>query len=191
MQIKLKLVGGSHAGQEIAVTGSRFRIGRGVGCQLRPRSDAVAEQHCEFVIEPGQVTLNDLTGKGDTFVNGKRMEGSCVLRAGDRIKAGPIEVELQVIVRLAGQKKPKVNSVGEAAERMASGGRDELDVDDWLNDASDAKPSRYAAQLSADELRALSSPQNNPPPAADSKPSSPSDTGNMAAEALNRLNRRR
>ncbi len=37
MQIKLKVLGGTHEGKEIAIKQDKFLIGRSESCQLRPR----------------------------------------------------------------------------------------------------------------------------------------------------------
>jgi pSer/pThr/pTyr-binding forkhead associated (FHA) protein len=194
MQVKLRLLGGSHAGQEIAVPGPRFRIGRGAKCQLRPKSDAVADEHCELQIEPGEASVLDLGSPQGTFVNGKRVAGASILKAGDRLKVGPLEFEVEVIVRVSGAKKPKVNSVEEAAERMAGGARDDLDIESLLaGDDTGTSPSRYATQLSADELAALGMGGGARPADAARSPAAPSsdNTGDKAADALNKMYKRR
>jgi len=193
MHVKLRLLGGSHAGQEIAVPAPTFRIGRAADCQLRPRSDAVAERHCEVRVEPGQVTIADLGSPGGTFLNGKRLDGAEVLKAGDRLRVGPLEFEVSITVPVAGTKKPMVKSVEEAAARMASGARDDIDIDSLLSGGDDVgvAPSRYATNLSADEVASLS--KGAPPEAVKPGTAEPAKDGtsDKAADALNKMYKRR
>ncbi|MBS0208610.1 MAG: FHA domain-containing protein [Planctomycetes bacterium] len=195
MQVKLKLLTGTRAGQEIAVPGPRFRIGRDASCQLRAKSDAIAEAHCEVQVEPGAATLVDLDSATGTFLNGKRLSGSSPLKAGDRFRVGPLEFGVEIIIRVAGTKKPKVNSVEEAAARMAgAGGADDLDIDSLLNgDDAGTAPSRYAAQLTPDEIAALGTGGGQAKPSSSPAKSPPSNdnTRDKAADALNKMHRNR
>jgi predicted component of type VI protein secretion system len=156
MQIKLRLVGGKNAGQEIAVNGPKFIVGRAEGCQMRPRSEAIADRHCQLLLEPGSVTVEDFGSPGGTFVNNARVTGKQELKPGDKLKIGPLEFEVVMSASLAAKKKPKVASVEDAAARMASSGRDEVDVSQWLdNDDAPLAPSRYAAKLSDEDKTAM------------------------------------
>ncbi|HEY5311246.1 MAG TPA: FHA domain-containing protein, partial [Pirellulales bacterium] len=121
MEVRLRVVGGKNAGQELPVSGSRFLIGRAEGCQLRAKSPAVAERHCELELSPGLVRLNDLGSPEGTFVNNERVTGSRDLKIGDQLRIGPLTFELCLDAKLAGKKKPKVSSIGEAAARLAGG----------------------------------------------------------------------
>ena len=53
MELRLKVLDGKHAGQEIRIPGPKFLIGRGDDCQLRPKSDSVSRRHCMLQIEKG------------------------------------------------------------------------------------------------------------------------------------------
>ncbi|HWA98140.1 MAG TPA: FHA domain-containing protein [Pirellulales bacterium] len=199
MQVKLRIVGGKNAGQELPVTATTFTIGRADGCQLRPRSDAVAERHCELQLEPGRVQVVDLGSATGTFVNDARVSTPRELKAGDTLKVGPLAFEVVIQVALATKKKPKVASVEEAAARMASGTSKKTEsIDDWLSgDDEPAAPSRYAAQLSDDEKRALGlgtsegSPQSAAAQqSAEAEPGS-DETRQAAQDVLNKYFKRR
>jgi pSer/pThr/pTyr-binding forkhead associated (FHA) protein len=197
MQIKLRIIGGKSAGQEIAVAGPTFAIGKGPSCQLRPRSEAVADEHCLLQLEPGLVRVIDRGSATGTLVNGERVEGSQELKAGDVLKVGPIEFEMVVVASLAAKKKPKVSGVEDAASRMAGAGRGEVDVSQWLdNDDAPQAPSRYAAQFNNDEKRALGM-ESDGAPAAPVPPAKPApavgadETSDAASQVLNKLMKRR
>ena len=196
MQVKLRIVGGKNATQEVAVTGPRYAIGRGPKCQLRPKSDAVAERHCDLLVEPGSVRVEDHGSPQGTLVNGQRVAGSQELKQGDRLTVGPLEFEVILSVSVAGKKKPKVANVEEAAARLATGGRDALDdISDWVGSGDDDTPvpSRYAAQLTTEEKDALGLGANPAPTPASKQPAaavSSDATGVAANELLNRLLKR-
>ena len=51
------------------------------------------------------------------------------------MKVGPLEFEVQLTVDVGGKKLPKVNSIGEAANRVAEKtDEDELDIGQWLDE---------------------------------------------------------
>src|SRR5437868_6082298 len=121
MEVKLRVIGGKNAGQELAVPGPKFVIGRIEGCQLRARSDSVADRHCELQVGEALVRIRDLGSTTGTFVNNERIAEARDLKMGDRLKIGPLEFEVCMSVKLATKKKPKVQSIGEAAARTAAG----------------------------------------------------------------------
>lgn len=137
MQLKLKIVGGKRAGEELPVNGGNFLIGRGEACQLRPRDPAVAEQHCQLTIEPFQVSVRDLGSASGTWVNARRIEAPQVLKSGDRLRVGSLEFEVRLQASLAAKKQPKVSSLDEAAVRAASRDQPQLDLDSWLAPSPD------------------------------------------------------
>lgn len=195
MEVKLRVVGGKNAGQELPVSGSRFLIGRAEGCQLRAKSAAVAERHCELELAPGLVRLNDLGSPEGTFVNNERVTGSRDLKIGDQLRIGPLTFELCLDAKLAGKKKPKVSSIGEAAARLAGGqqgpAREEgLDLDKLLGaEQEQPAPSRYAARLSDEEQQALGLKPRTEPAAGQTKPAAndnSDDTRDAAAKLLNK-----
>ncbi|MCD0458348.1 FHA domain-containing protein [Roseiconus lacunae] len=140
MQVKLKVMTGSHEGVEIPVNGEKFLIGRSESCQLRPKSDSISRKHCIIVIRDGRVLIQDLKSRNGTYVNEKRLpsDRAKILSAGDHIKLGKLEFEIVVEHGLKGAKKPEVTDVGDAAARMVqeSDSRfEEVDVNGWLDEA--------------------------------------------------------
>lgn len=157
MEVRLRVLSGKNAGQEVPVGGPTFIIGRAEGCHLRPRSDQIGQQHCAIDVQPAQAVVRDLASGKGTYVNDELLTGPYVLKTGDRLRVGPLEFEAQVKIGLASKKKPKVGSVEEAAARLASGGRRDVDVSQWLEGGptNDAVASRYAAAMSDEEKEQL------------------------------------
>jgi predicted component of type VI protein secretion system len=137
MDVKLVVVGGKHPGQQIAVQGPEFLIGRAPECKLRPNSDMVSRRHCMISIAEGRATIRDLGSRNGTLVNEQRITGEHELHTGEKIKVGPLEFEVQLSTRIGGEKKPKVHSVQEAAARTLEAAKprdNERDINDWLNE---------------------------------------------------------
>ena len=135
MDIKLVVVGGANAGQEVPVPGPKFFIGRAEDCQLRPRSDQVSRYHAAILVEEGFVAVRDFGSRNGTFVNGERVRTERELKNGDQLRLGPLEFEVWLAVEVGGKKKPKVHSVSEAAARTAEAGTEgDIDIFDLLGD---------------------------------------------------------
>lgn len=172
MEVKLIVVQGKHAGQEIPIPGPKFFIGRAEDCNLRPHSDLVSRHHCVIMVEEGFVALRDFNSKNGTCVNGQRVSGETELKAGDHLKVGQIEFEVQIAPTVVAKKAPKVRSVQEAAARTVqsarpqTGGKD-LDVGDWFEDTGSTSMSDTTTLLPANLDTAAGAAE---PPAAPAEP---------------------
>lgn len=141
MKVTLKVMAGSHAGTEIAVSSDKFLIGRSDSCNLRPKSESVSRKHCIIVLRDNKVLVQDLNSRNGTFVNEKRLppDKAKVLASGDKLRVGKLEFEVTVEHGLQAAKRPEVKDVGDAAARTvesAEGSRFEaIDVNSWLDEA--------------------------------------------------------
>ncbi|MEW2416375.1 DUF1707 and FHA domain-containing protein [Streptomyces sp. NPDC046866] len=68
--------------------GSALRIGRDPGNRLRLTDETVSRVHAELVMRDGNWVLTDLGSSNGTTVNGRRVTGSIVVRAGDQVGFG-------------------------------------------------------------------------------------------------------
>jgi pSer/pThr/pTyr-binding forkhead associated (FHA) protein len=168
MEVKLIVVGGKRAGLEIPVPGPKFFVGRADDCQLRPQSDLVSRHHCAILLEDGFVLVRDFGSRNGTLVNGEAVVGEQELKAGDRLKIGPLELEVQIVVPLGAKKKPKVHNIHEAAARTVEGAvsnKEEEQIADWLGDDT-APPSRSLSDTQSISATQTTSFEATPPPAA-------------------------
>lgn len=67
------------------------------GLRLAASLRGLSRRHCSLVVEDGQLLLHDHSRYG-THLNGVRVEGAAVLRAGDRIQLGEPAVELRLVI---------------------------------------------------------------------------------------------
>lgn len=138
MEVKLVVAIGKNAGQVVNIRGPKFLIGRAEDCHLRPRSDTVSRHHCAILVDEGFVAIRDFGSKNGTFVNDERVRAEAELKNGDRLRVGKLEFDIQLVTDVGGKKKPKVESVQEAAVRTAKSAPtvndDDVDLDDWFGE---------------------------------------------------------
>jgi hypothetical protein len=67
-------------------------IGRSVECQLTLDDPLVSRRHARIVVEDDAVHIEDLGSRNGVRVNGSVIQGSTLLRSGDRIRIGTQEV---------------------------------------------------------------------------------------------------
>ena len=164
MQVKLKVLSGTHAGKDIVIQQDKFLIGRSDSCQLRPKSESISRKHCALVQKNGQLLALDLKSRNGTFVNDKQLspEKAKILKNGDKLKVGQLEFEVLIEVTLGGAKKPEVRDVKEAAERVVENNTDsryvEIDINSWLEEADQVDrqaPSQDTRQFMLDESHGI------------------------------------
>ena len=155
MQVKLKVLTGSHEGKEISITSEKFLIGRSESCQLRPKSESVSRKHCIIVLKDNRVLVQDLKSRNGTFINDKRLpvDKAKVLNGGDNLRIGKLLFEVVIEHGLQGTKKPEVADMGDAAARTVEAGSHDsrfeaVDVSSWLDEADQI-----------DRVRKLSDPE--------------------------------
>ena len=186
MEVQLKVLVGTNVGQTLKVPGPKFFIGRAEDCHLRPGSDLVSRHHCVLMVEGSSVVVRDFGSKNGTLVNGERISGEMVLNNGDQLKVGPLEFEVQLAESLAGAKRPKVNSIKEAAVRTAgSGEQGDLDLDALLSgpvDTGDTRELRRGDTAELDMASGDTAVINKPEPAAAPAPPPKPEPAPAAAE---------
>ncbi len=170
MEVRLVVSSGKNVGRVVPVTGDRFFIGRAEDCQLRPNTDLISRHHCVITVEDGFVTVRDFGSRNGTFVNDERIRGEEELNNGDNLSVGPLKFEVELVVEMAGQKKPKVESVQEAAERTVESSTnppakdgDEFDLSDFLGGDADADHGTRAAVSTTDGTVAIDQDQVTTP----------------------------
>ncbi len=133
MDLKLKVLEGKHAGQQIAVKAPKFLIGRAEDCHLRPGSELISRHHCALMVEEGYIAVRDFGSKNGTYVNEERVIGEREIKNGDRLTVGALRFEVHVAHNIGAPKRPPVADVKQAVERTASdAAKDPFDVTSWL-----------------------------------------------------------
>lgn len=135
--MKLVVLAGAKKGAAVPIKKSSFIIGRSKECALRAGSDAISRKHCELRQGDAGVSVRDLGSRNGTYVNGAKIEGTLSLSHGDTLKVGPLEFRFESEGELKKVKAPKIQSVGDAVNRVAAktASADSLaeqDISDWL-----------------------------------------------------------
>lgn len=157
MQLKLRVIGGKNDGREMEIKVPEFIIGRGEGVNLRPKSDLISRHHCAVLVEDGQAFIKDLDSRNGTFLNGEKITEKVKLKVGDRLRVGRLQFEVLIDHGKPGQKKPRVTSIKEAAQRTADkagGGEfDEDSITDWLFEAEESEKTSRQTVLETRQFR--------------------------------------
>ena len=193
MQVVLKVVGGKNDGREINISVPEFVIGRGETAHLRPSSDLISRRHCAIRIGDGQVIVEDLGSRNGTFINGEKLEGPHKAKSGDLLRVGRLQFNVLLDPAKAGSKRPRVNSIAEAAARTVDGksaksNSIEDSITDWLMDADEEDEQRQAmrrtetVQFSLDDTTAVGVPAKEPQQDAPPDSGSQSDSAEMSTD---------
>ena len=129
LQVELKVLEGKQQGKAIPLHVRQFLIGREQDCHLRPNSDLVSRHHCVFTLDDFALRLRDLGSTNGTFVNGERIQGQVVLKAGDHVNVGKLAFEIVVkqsapaaapVAALAGAEAAGAGSAGTGSARSGA-----------------------------------------------------------------------
>jgi DNA-binding winged helix-turn-helix (wHTH) protein len=71
-------------------------IGRAEDATVRIDAGGVSRHHARIVVSGDEARVEDLASKNGTFVGGKPVAGSCVLRDGDEIRVGPLALTFKL-----------------------------------------------------------------------------------------------
>ncbi|MCS6851521.1 MAG: FHA domain-containing protein [Gemmataceae bacterium] len=96
MKLSLVVAEGAHQGKVIPVKRSPFVIGRDSEAQLRLSSLAVSKRHCAVGVRNGKVYVKDLGSRNGTFVNDQAVTEEVEVHHGDRLRIGPLVVEVRL-----------------------------------------------------------------------------------------------
>jgi predicted component of type VI protein secretion system len=89
MNVSLMMVKGDGTQRDFPMGKERLVIGRINTCDLRIALPSVSRQHCEVLLDNGQLKLRDLGSSNGTFHNNTRIQ-EVNLSAGDEIGVGPV-----------------------------------------------------------------------------------------------------
>jgi pSer/pThr/pTyr-binding forkhead associated (FHA) protein len=138
MKVQLIVVRGKPEGKVIPLAGSKFKIGRGETCHLRPNSEQVSREHAEFTIESNAVIVRDLGSRNGTLVNGKALTTEpCKLKDRDLVQVGPLTFAVQILDAPVAAAKPQaaMAPAPQAVRAKAKASPDDIstdDIDSWL-----------------------------------------------------------
>jgi pSer/pThr/pTyr-binding forkhead associated (FHA) protein len=69
-------------------------LGRGQGCQVQLPDPMVSQLHARLFRSDKGLHIEDLGSTNGTYLNGSKVGGAVRLKKGDRVRVGPIELEV-------------------------------------------------------------------------------------------------
>jgi pSer/pThr/pTyr-binding forkhead associated (FHA) protein len=57
---------------------------------------SVSKRHCQLNCDQGALKIRDLGSRNGTYLNGERINGEAEIKAGDRVKIGPLTFVCQI-----------------------------------------------------------------------------------------------
>jgi hypothetical protein len=82
---------------DLELNEGEFAVGRNASCQLSLDDPLVSRRHALLIVRDDAVTAEDLGSRNGVSVNGERITGRVLLRAGDRIQIGSQEMILVAV----------------------------------------------------------------------------------------------
>ena len=76
------------------VVGAEATLGRGQGCQVQLAESMVSQLHARLFRNDKGLNIEDLGSTNGTYLNGRKVGAPARLKKGDRIRVGPIELEV-------------------------------------------------------------------------------------------------
>ncbi len=121
MRLLLTVETGPLAGRSLALESGSVELGRDSSCGLCFDDHSVSRRHATVVLEDQGCRLIDHSSNG-TLVNGRRVDTSSILRAGDIVRLGPAGPSLRVEIGSAevGTHIPPVAGVARTTRVEAS-----------------------------------------------------------------------
>lgn len=90
----LRVVSGGDLANKEFVVGNEATVGRGQGCQVQLNDSMVSQLHARLFRDNKGLSIEDLGSTNGTYLNGRKVGGPARLKKGDKLKVGPIELEV-------------------------------------------------------------------------------------------------
>ena len=82
-------------GKALELTVDKTTIGRVDDNTFPIPEGSVSSHHCEVLLRGGEVVIHDLNSTNGTFVNGHQVTGEAVLKPGQILRLGQVEIRLE------------------------------------------------------------------------------------------------
>lgn len=92
---KLVVLTQAFAGKSCELTAERTTIGRMEDNNFTIAEPSVSSHHCEILLRGNQVVVKDLNSTNGTFINGEAVTNEGILRPGQTLRLGTVELRLE------------------------------------------------------------------------------------------------
>ncbi|MEK7780978.1 MAG: FHA domain-containing protein [Verrucomicrobiota bacterium] len=93
---KLVILSSGMTGRSHELKVDKTTIGRVDDNTFPIAESSVSSHHCEILLRGSDVVVNDLNSTNGTFINGDKITGEAVLKPGQILRLGQIELRLEV-----------------------------------------------------------------------------------------------
>jgi pSer/pThr/pTyr-binding forkhead associated (FHA) protein len=107
-------------GQSHELKGDRTTVGRVEDNTFHLAEPSVSSHHCEILVRGADVVVKDLNSTNGTFINGKQVTTEAVLKPGQILKLGQVELKFEDPERAAqaAAKKTQDKTAGAAGVKF-------------------------------------------------------------------------
>ena len=93
---KLVVLTQSMAGRSVDLATERTTIGRVEDNSFQIAEPSVSSRHCEILLRGNDIVVKDLNSTNGTFINGEKITDEGVLKPGQTLRLGNVELKLDV-----------------------------------------------------------------------------------------------
>lgn len=119
---------GKHQGKRLTLPDTEVVIGRDEDCHVRLATNDVSRRHCALRPTAQGLMVRDLESRNGTFVNELPIRGETLLKPGDTLRVGP----LQLVV--PGKKEPAQKPHVKLPAAVPAEAPSDDDITAWLSD---------------------------------------------------------
>jgi len=92
---RLVILSEGFTGKAYDLTVDKTTIGRVEDNTFPIPEGSVSSHHCEVLLRGGEVVIHDLNSTNGTFINGRQITGEAVLKPGQILRLGQVEIRLE------------------------------------------------------------------------------------------------
>jgi pSer/pThr/pTyr-binding forkhead associated (FHA) protein len=92
---RLVTIGGEMPGQSFDLKVEKTTIGRFPDNTIHIPHSSVSSHHCQVLLSGEDVVVKDLESKNGTFINNQQVTGETVLKPGEILRLGQVEMRLE------------------------------------------------------------------------------------------------
>ena len=92
---RLVILSEGFTGKACELTGGKTTIGRVEDNTFPIPEGSISSHHCEVLLRGADIVVHDLNSTNGTFVNGQQVTGEAVLKPGQILRLGQVELRLE------------------------------------------------------------------------------------------------
>ena len=124
---------GKHQGKKLTLPDTEVVIGRDEACHVRLATNDVSRRHCAIRPTPQGRTVRDLGSRNGTFVNELPIRAETLLKPGDMLRVGPLQLAVP------GRKEPAARPHVKLPAAVPADAPSDDDITAWLSDDAPAE----------------------------------------------------